>query len=243
MYDSLAARGPVIHHGLLLLMMGENGLKHRGIRKLRMVAVLVLFSCTSLLGGEKDKVLPTALQNQILRSHFRDQFLSLHSFVEPYETPSRFAQTFVDRQIKHFLDRVEGKLEILQHSVDDLIEIRRQVVDGESELNSKVRSHWREQTRKISHSAEDLRQMLAVIFLQLRAKDDFQPQVNRAENNFLFEVELRRLNRETEAATRLIRSYLFNAASTVHITDLRHTNMLIFLYHIRQTARMLQKKI
>ena len=43
--------------------------------------------------------------------------------------------------------------------------------------------------RKISRSAEDLRQMLAVIFLQLRAKDDFQPQVNRAENNFLFERE------------------------------------------------------
>ena len=64
-----------------------------------------------------------------------------------------------------------------------------------------------------------------------------------AENNFLFEVEIRRLNRETEAAARLIRSYLFNATSTVHITDLRHTNMLIFLYHIRQRARMLQKRI
>jgi len=218
-------------------------LKRRGIQKPGMVVVLVLFSCTSLPGGKEDKVLPTALQNQILRSHFRDQFLSLHSFVEPYKTPSRFAQTFVDRQIKHFLNQVEGKLEILQNSVNDLIEIRRQVVDRESELNSKVRSQWRERTRKISRSAEDLRQMLAVIFLQLRAKDDFQPQVNRAENNFLFEVEIRHLNRETEAATRLIRSYLFNAASTVHITDLRHTNMLIFLYHIRQMARMLQKKI
>ena len=224
-------------------MIGEKGLKRRGIRKPGTVVLLALFSCTSLPGGEEDKVLPTALQNQILRSHFRDQFLSLHSFVEPYETPSKFSQTFVDRQIKHLLDRVEGKLETLQNSVDDLIEIRRQVVDGERELNSKVRSQWRERTRKISRSAEDLRQMLAVIFLQLRAKDDFQPQVNRAENNFLFEVEFRHLNRETEAAIRLIRSYLFNAASTVHITDLRHTNMLIFLYHIRQMARMLQKKI
>ena len=224
-------------------MIGENGLKGRGIRKPGTVVLLVLFSCTSLPGGEEDKVPPTALQNQILRSHFRDQFLSLRSFVEPYETPSKFAQTFVDRQIKHLLDRVEGKLEILQNSVDDLIEIRRQVADRESELNSKVRSQWRERIRKISGSAEDLRQMLAVIFLQLRAKDDFQPQLSRAENNFLFEVEIRHLNRETEAATRLIRSYLFNAASTVHITDLRHTNMLIFLYHIRQMARMLQKKI
>ena len=224
-------------------MIGEKGLKHQGIRKPGTVVLLALFSCTSLPGGEADKVLPTAFQNQILRSHFRDQFLSLHSFVDPYKTPSRFAQTFVDRQIKHLLNRVEGKLETLQNSVDDLIEIRRQVVDGKRELNSKVRSQWRERTRKISRSAEDLRQMLAVIFLQLRAKDDFQPQVNPAENNFLFEIEFRHLNRETEAATRLIRSYLFNATSTVHITDLRHTNMLIFLYHIRQMARMLQKKI
>ena len=223
-------------------MIGENGLKRRGIRKLGMVVVLALFSCTSVPGGEEDKVPPTALQNQLLRSHFRYQFLSLHSST-PYKTRSRFAQTFVDRQIKHFLGRVEGKLEILQNSVDDLIEIRRQIADRESELNLKVRSQWRDRTRKISGSAEDLRQMLAVIFLQLRAKDDFQPQVNRAENNFLFEVEIRHLNRETEAATRLIRSYLFNATSTVHITDLRHTNMLIFLYHIRQMARMLQKRI
>ena len=224
-------------------MIGENGLKCQGIRKLGMVVVLVLFSCTSLPGEEEDKVPPTALQNPILRSHFRDQFLSLHSFGEPHKTPSMFAQNFVDRQIKHFLDRVEGKLESLHNSVDDLIEIRRQVADRESELNSKVRCQWRERTRKISGSAEDLRQMLAVIFLQLRSKDDFQAQVNRAENNFLFEVEIRHLNRETEAATRLIRSYLFNATSTVHITDLGHTNMLIFLYHIRQRARMLQKRI
>ena len=226
-----------------LLMVGKNGLKRRGIRKAGRVAVLVLFSCTSLLGREEDEVPPIALQNQILRSHFRDQFLALHSVREPHTAPSRFAQTFVDRQIEHLLHRVERKLEILRNSVDDLIEIRRQVADGESDLGSKVRSQWREGTRRVSRSAEDLRGMLAVIFLQLRAKDDFQPEANRAENNFFFEVEITQLNGETKAATRLIRSYLFNAASTVHITDLRHTNMLIFLYHIRQMARMLEKRI
>ena len=91
----------------------------------------------------------------------------------------------MDRQIKHFLDRVEAKLEILHNSVDDLSEIRRQVADRESELDSKVRSQWRKRTQEISRSAEDLRHMLAVIFLQLRAKDDFQPEVNRAEKQLL----------------------------------------------------------
>ena len=224
-------------------MVGENALKRRGVRKAESVALLVLFSCTNLAGREEDKIPATALQNQILRSHFRDQFLSLHRSVGPYETPARFTQKFVDRQIEHFLKRVEEKLEILENSVDDLTEIRRQVVDGEIELDSKVRGQWKEQTRKISGSADDLRDMLAVIFLQLRSKDDFKPEVHTAENNFFFEVEIRRLNRETESATRLIRSYLFNAASTVHITDLRHTNMLIFLHHIRQMAKMLQEKV
>ena len=224
-------------------MVGENALKCRGVRKAGSVAVLVLFSCTNLAGREEDKIPATALQNQILRSHFRDQFLSLHSSAEPHETLSRLAQKFVDRQIEHFLKRVEEKLEMLQNSVDDLTEIRRQVVDGEIELDSKVRGQWKERTRKISGSADDLRGMLAVIFLQLRSKDDFKPEVHAAENNFFFEVEIRRLNRETESATRLIRSYLFNAASTVHITDLRHTNMLIFLHHIRQMAGMLQEKV
>ena len=75
--------------------------------------MLVLFSCTNLAGREEDKIPATALQNQILRSHFRDQFLSLHRSVEPYATPSRFTQKFVDRQIEPFLKRVEEKLEIL----------------------------------------------------------------------------------------------------------------------------------
>ena len=224
-------------------MVGEHGFKWRGIRKASVVAVLVLAFGTSPLPGEEDEVLPSALQNQILRSHFRDQFLSLHGTVEPHESPSKFSETFVDRQIKHFLTRVEEKLDVLQSSVDALIEIRRQVVDEKIEVDATVRRQWRERTREISNKAEDLREKLAAIFLQLRAKDDFKPRVSRAENNSFFEVEIRHLNRETEAAAQLIRSYLFNAASTVHITDLRHTNMLIFLYHIRQMARMLQEKV
>ncbi len=224
-------------------MVGEHAFKRQGIRKACVTAALGLVISASLLPGKEDEVPPNALQNQILRSHFRDQFLTLHSFVEPYDTPSKFAQTFVDRQIEHFLNRVGEKLQILQKSVADLTEIRRQVVDGEIQVDGEVRRQWREQTRAISRSAEDLREKLANIFLQLRAKDDFKPKVHPAENNFFFEVEIRHLNRETEAATRLIRSYLFNASSTVHITDLRHTNMLIFLYRIRQMARMLHEKV
>ena len=208
-----------------------------------MVATLGLVFSASLLPAKEDEVPPNALQNQILRSHFRDQFLTLHSLVEPYESPSKFAQTFVDRQIKHFLKRVEEKLETLENSVADLTEIRRQVVDGEIEVDAKVRRQWKERTREISRSAEDLREKLANIFLQLRAKDDFKPEIHPAENNFFFEVEIRHLNREAKTATRLIRSYLFNASSTVHVTDLRHTNMLIFLYRIRQMARMLHEKV
>ena len=233
MYDSLTRR----------LMVGENGLKRRGIWKAGMVGWLVLSACTSLRGGEDDKVAPAALQNEILRAHFRDQFLILHSSREPRRKPSVSSHNFVNRQIKHFLRRVEGRLEILQNSVDDLTEIRRQILEGESDLDSKVRTRWRKRTREISRSAADLRTMLAVIFLQLRSTDDFNPVVNTAENNFLFEVEVRYLNRETEATTRLIHSYLFNATSTVHITDLRHTNMLISLRHIRRMARLLEAKL
>ncbi len=224
-------------------MVGENGLRRGSLCKARIVGLLVLCLCPSILNGEKDKLPATALQNQILRSHFRHQYLSLQRTGESSRKPSSFSQTFVDRQIGHFLGRVEGRLEILQNSVDTLTEIRRQVTDGECDLDSRVRAHWREQTREISRTADDLRMMLSVVFLQLRSKDSFKPVVNPAANNLLFKVEVSRLQRETEAATRLIRSYLFNATSTVHITDLRHTNMLIFLYHIRQMARLLQEEI
>ena len=224
-------------------MVGERRPKHRGIRKAGIIPMLVFLAWTSLPGGEDKEIPATALDNPILRSPFLDQFLTLRHSAEPSRTPSRFAQTFVDRQIEHFLVRVEGKLERLQNSLNDLIQIRQQLLEGGSDRDSRPRSQWKDRTREISRSSEELRRMLAVIFLQLRARDDFKPAVNGTADNILFEVEIKYLTRQTEAATRLIRSYLFNADATVHITDLRRTNMLILLHHIRQMARVLEQTI
>ncbi len=192
-------------------------------------------------GGEDERPVPSALQNPVLRSHYRSLFLSVYRG-EAFSKNSRTSSSFIDNQIEHLLVRVDRKLEILHDSLDELTALRNQVVEGR-EVDAEVRTRWKQSTRQITQSSDDLHEMLSAIFLQLRRSDGFVARISENAGNIFYEKEIRYLTRQGESAALLIRSYLFSPAATIHFSDLRYTNMLILLHHARLMARALNRQL
>ncbi len=138
--------------------------------------------------------------------------------------------------------RVDRKLEILHDSLDELTALRNQVVEGR-EVDAELRTRWKQSTRQITQSSDDLHEMLSAIFLQLRRSDGFVARISENAGNIFYEKEIRYLTRQGESAALLIRSYLFSPAATIHFSDLRYTNMLILLHHARLMARALNRQL
>jgi len=206
-----------------------------------MVALLFPSSVYSA-GEEEENASVRAVQNPILRSYFRDQFLAVHAGEPLITRASHFSQTFVDRQIKILLDRLERKLTTLQKSLDDLAGLREQLVQG-GEVDKRFQLRWKQSTRQISESSDSLHGILSPIFFQLPDHDDFRARIIQGPRNLFYRYEIRYLRRQGESAARIIRAYFFDHDSTVHLSDLRYTNMLIFLHHAHQMARVLHKEL
>lgn len=192
-------------------------------------------------GTQEKKASVRALQNPVLRSYFRQQFLAATHGAR-IQSAATFAQRFVDRQIEALLARVEQKLTTLEESLDDLEGLQQQIVQG-GEVDKKFRNLWKQSTRTISKSSSSLHGILSPIFFKLRSRDAFIPRPIKAPGNVFYSLELRYLRNQGDVATRIIRSYFFNHASTVHLNHLRSTNMLISLHHTHQMARVLQKEL
>ena len=193
-------------------------------------------------GWEKeDKKSELALQHPFLRAHFRKLYL-VSNLTEPRSRPSRFSEMVVDKQITHFIEGVQTSLGDLSSSVEQLLLSRQQVLDHEKSEEAGT-AEMRRLASEISERSDKLRKKIHLVLSNLQSKDSFTPRVNKTARNTLYGAETDYIERQAGEAERLIQNFFFSSSPTIHVGELKHFNMLILLYRVREMARELERQI
>jgi len=191
-------------------------------------------------GEETVEKLPAACQNPILRDYFRRRY---PGFRFEGETDD-FVEEFVDRQIDSFLRTVDEKLEKLKSTTELLARLQERGARLESESNrAEIRRAFIGTLKKSEDLSDDLRDLLAVVFLGLDRKGDFKEAISLDAEARWFAKEVDYIRRHVEEADTRIREYLFDTKNVVDAVDLRKESMMVCLFFAEQMAKSVRKRL
>ncbi len=168
----------------------------------------------------------------MLRDYFREQYLTLHNGSKREEAPF-FVEQFIDRRVALFLEETEQRLAAIRE-----LEFEIETMRGGGAVDSPAPA-LKLALRKLEDELSDLRSSLAPIFLELKGKSRFRPELDPASG---FETEFEFLHRRIDEAERQIREYLFSPGATVSVGTLQGGDMLVFLHEAAQMAKTLSRE-
>ncbi|MGH9338829.1 MAG: hypothetical protein ACRD1R_04380 [Acidobacteriota bacterium] len=178
-----------------------------------------------------------ARQNVLLRLHFERQYHSL----QLHPTPERnqfFIERYIDLQIDYFLEKTREQVESVETAQQGLKDSHQSFLELESIA---TRQAFSSSLKDVEDRANDLRNALAYILLQLDSKGDPSVEVKDATTGFRDEVDY--ISRQIKSALKQIDTYFFSAQNTVQFADLKGKNMLIQLYRAQQIAKKVREKL
>lgn len=177
---------------------------------------------------------PAGVNNDLLRTYFRNQYMTLHSGEERQEAPV-FVDQFVDRRIEYFLQQIEDRLTEVRRLEEEIRGARATATPGAAPALKKA-------LRQLERELGDLRGALSPIFLELKSKSRFRPSIEASSQAPHFAAEFEFLHDRINRAERTIREYLFSAGSTVSVGTLQEGDMLISLVEAARMARSLSRE-
>jgi hypothetical protein len=193
----------------------------------------------------EEEVVHHGRQIEILRDYFRKQYPRTEGIFQPND---RFVESFVDRQIDHFLKEVEGRIKQLRSDLETAQKLRGRLIENmedsdHQDLLIQTKTDFKAVVKSLQNTADDLGDQLGVVFLFMDSKEEFDHKVTSASVDGFFEGELDYLKLQVEAAERLIQDFFFRRTNTVEYEDLMAQNMLVRLYWIEQMARAVNRRI
>lgn len=183
--------------------------------------------------GEEKKA-PAGIQNSLLRSYFRQQYMTLHNGLQRDENPF-FVDQFIDRRIEVFLEEIDRRLTSVR-------ELEAEIEDLRAEQTAATAVPLKRALRRLGDELGDLRKTLSPIFLELKDKNRFRPEIDRTAQETPYAKEFEFIHRRVDAAEQRIRDYLFSSGSTVSVGALKGGDMLVALYEGAQMAKSLSKE-
>ncbi len=196
--------------------------------------------------------LPAARQNALLRSHFREMYPGSPTggWNRDYRPPAndQFAESFIDRQIDHYLEHVEEQLVRLETNLAVAERLRNRILT--LRIDSALKRQYKEALvgferalKEVQNSADNLKDQLEYAFTGLAGKKKLEHTVDSASRESFYEEELRFLRRQTAEAERRIRNYLFRSVNTVDVKDLQEETMLVCLYQVEKMAKEIRRDL
>ncbi len=193
-----------------------------------------------------------ARENPLLRDHFLQQQLRWMSMPdaayarEYYPGNAAFLEERVDWMIDDFLTELSSKLGRLKTHFKEVQRARTQLLalaSDEPEKKRKARLNWKKSLKKVADRAEDLRDMLSYILLDLHRKSNFQARVEADPSNVGFRREIEFIEDQILKTEKRIREYFFLSTHRIHVHDLQGENMLIYLYRVRKMSKRLSQEL
>jgi hypothetical protein len=193
--------------------------------------------------AEEEETLPPARQNALLRQFFRRQYLRLRS--DSTELNRSFLEAYVDRQIDHFLQYIERRLEQLRQSVRKSEEMRKQWSRENPDPAARGRQKmlFERSLKELEDEAGALHGMLAMVLSSLDTKQSLRRQIDPLSRASFFEKEMLYIETQVTAADRRIRDYLFRATSTVAVESLSCDNMMVLLHKAKEMAKRIRREL
>ncbi|GAB4239170.1 MAG: hypothetical protein Kow00109_13920 [Acidobacteriota bacterium] len=204
---------------------------------------------SSGFGFDVSRQYPLAvLENERVRDYLRRRLLSAEEYWKYREA---YERGWFDPELEHRVDLLAvdlaAEVAAMCRKLDaDLkkVERTRRELSGQPRKQDISRFHsWRRQLRQMEDDARKLRRMLAPLFPQLRSKDELgDVEWNPEDIASLFEPQVERMREDLVQAVRLVESFFFHPGAVVGVQTLKRGNMLILLYRIEQTARILSRQ-
>lgn len=202
-----------------------------------------------------------ALQNPVLRDHFRriilERFYGLRSLASPMEYAESYRSLLrlgqgrdivahVDLLTRNFLGKLGVKLNSVKTSFRDVLEarVRALTVDSNGGENREARERWERSLRRLAAEADDLRKTLAFPLIELEEKSDFKPAVNGETAQSGYSEEMRFIYDQLGMAEEQLRALFFEAGThTIEVSGLRVGNPMICLDRVAKVSKKLGERL
>jgi len=187
-----------------------------------------------------------------LRQYFLDRYRELHGQRDLFpgtvaarnETPEPIdpmAEQFVTTQVDLFITELEQKLGAMKSTVKELESVRQDALSDQSTENPSTRARVRELAQDVSKRAGDLFDMVAIVAIDLRAKNVVEPQPSQAADFFANELSF--LRKQIGKAEGRLKALFLKPTHTVDLEELRGDNVLTELKSIEEVSRDIKKKV
>jgi len=150
------------------------------------------------------------------------------------------AEQFVNIQVDQFMDELEQKLGAMKSTVNELEAVRQDAVSDQSTNDPSTRARVRELAEDVGDRAGDLFNMVAIVVIDLRAKDDVRLPTSSGADFFANEVQF--LRKQVGKAEGRIKALFLAPTHTVDLDELRGDNVLTELKSIEQVSKGIKKK-
>lgn len=212
--------------------------------------LLGFVSFGAAFGGSPD----LARQNLLLRDYFRQLALGVVpgtvEFHAPNYSPGKDPylasrlESRVDWLIGDFLVRLNRKMGALKTHFDDMVKMQEQLAAPSAAFESQgQRTRWKRSLRSVEDEADDLRNMLSFILVELHAKTDFKPQVRSRKDHVGFREELEFMSKQIAKAEQGIQDLFLAPTYEVDIRDITGENVMINLYRVRKMSEALRRRL
>jgi len=190
--------------------------------------------------------------NILLRHYFLERYFELHgdrtvfpATVPPEERLGRrssdpMAERFVNIQVDQFLTELEQKLTAMKSTVRELEAVRQDAVSDHATDDASTRARMRQLAEDMGNRAEDLFDMVALVVVDLRAKNDVRPPSSSDAEFFGKEVGF--LRKQVGKAEGRIKALFLQPTHTVDLEELRGDNVLTELKSIEEVSKDIKKK-
>lgn len=198
------------------------------------------------VAAEKSDPLPDgAVQNPVVRAHFRRVALEARAYVLPdgrrVYRRDFFLEDRVDRLVRHFLNQLIERRREFQSAVELAEKAQQRALHRRS--NREAQRVLAAGLRQLAKRAARLRSLLRPVLSDFDSKADFSPQVTGDFADDGFEAELAFLRSEADATQQLIEDYFFEPRFTVEAGALKGGNMLVRLFQIKKLSEELADRL
>ncbi len=150
------------------------------------------------------------------------------------------AEEFVNTQVDQFINDLERKLGAMKSTANELETVRRDAVSDQATEDPSTRARVRELAQDVGDRAGDLFNMVALVVIDLRPKDDVSlPGSSRAD---FFANEVSFLLKQVGKAEGRLKALFLQPTHTVDLDELRGDNVLTELKSIEQVSKDIKKK-
>ncbi|RPJ56745.1 MAG: hypothetical protein EHM23_22690 [Acidobacteria bacterium] len=169
---------------------------------------------------------------------------SAYSAGEGVGIPSeKFYETWVDKQVDHFVKKTHDKLTDLKASVQNALSASSELGVPGPERRDQAVVAFRQALLKAEAQSKDLRNSLSLVLIGLDSKDKFELKMSAGAEAKGFKLEIESLSEQTANAERSIRDYFFKPTHVTSVADLQEATILDYLKRVERIARAIRDEL